>query len=791
MAGNTVNIAITASDKASATLKGVSSQADKMSKSIKSAAVAVAGLAAAYVSLDIIKNTVESARQLGEAVHDMGEQTGASAEESSRLLFALKASGVESDKASTALGRFAKNMFAVTLAEDDGTKSLNTNQKILAGLGVTVTDTAGRMRPLTSIIMDLADKFGTMQDSSEKTAIVLSLFGKGGLPMLEFLNQGSAGIKELSDQADRLGLTLSGENVAAVHAYTVAQRKFGEALGGIKLQIGMALMPELTKLADWFIANQPQIRAFVDRGINALRGGLIDLWAGIQANRQTFIDMAAGIAMVGKAMIDFGSWVIGNKAALVAALVAIGVAMMWASGPVGIAVGIIGIGAALGVLAGGAGGAVDPMKRIAGEVLFFGRILPETEANINRMTWALAWNQEKVNQYNSSPAARQFYQLAGAAAFATSAISSVLDLQSKAFQVTPQPLEYGPFDVTTSGYDSARQAAEDAAAAIAGIGDTAQGAGFGLDDFYNGLENVAGGAADAVKELTAEQQALIDLAAIFNSSGLSIEQYNARLALVAEAMKDFDLTAEQLVATFNASGLSVDDFASHLSALTQLKDLEQQATDATDAVDDLSNAFNGIFSRPTKEDAAMNLELAKLKEERAQRIADAGPGANVNTKKLDKQIQAIEDELALRRAHTDVLKAEFEVANELNQTIADQDAAAQILTSKMGDVSAKAVDLQIQFYLSALSLQNWSRDLAGWMDAARESLTGGVPGYASGGIVSGPLGRPQLAVVHGGEEVIPAGRRQLQGGFTNYGVVNVSTPGGGQDFLQQLERQLR
>ncbi len=34
-----------------------------------------------------------------------------------------------------------------------------------------------------------------------------------------------------------------------------------------------------------------------------------------------------------------------------------------------------------------------------------------------------------------------------------------------------------------------------------------------------------------------------------------------------------------------------------------------------------------------------------------------------------------------------------------------------------------------------------------------------LPGYATGGIVSGPIGQPQLAMVHGGEEVIPAGAR--------------------------------
>lgn len=48
-----------------------------------------------------------------------------------------------------------------------------------------------------------------------------------------------------------------------------------------------------------------------------------------------------------------------------------------------------------------------------------------------------------------------------------------------------------------------------------------------------------------------------------------------------------------------------------------------------------------------------------------------------------------------------------------------------------------------------------------------------VLGFASGGIVPGPLGAPQLAVVHGGEQVIPAsGLRSARG--TNNIVVNIS-----------------
>ena len=43
---------------------------------------------------------------------------------------------------------------------------------------------------------------------------------------------------------------------------------------------------------------------------------------------------------------------------------------------------------------------------------------------------------------------------------------------------------------------------------------------------------------------------------------------------------------------------------------------------------------------------------------------------------------------------------------------------------------------------------------------------GMFPGYATGGVVPGPVGQPQMAVVHGGEEIIPANERGGGGGVT-------------------------
>lgn len=48
-----------------------------------------------------------------------------------------------------------------------------------------------------------------------------------------------------------------------------------------------------------------------------------------------------------------------------------------------------------------------------------------------------------------------------------------------------------------------------------------------------------------------------------------------------------------------------------------------------------------------------------------------------------------------------------------------------------------------------------------------------IQGFATGGIVPGPLGKPQLAVVHGGEEVVPPGRRAARAAVADDRVVRL------------------
>lgn len=79
-----------------------------------------------------------------------------------------------------------------------------------------------------------------------------------------------------------------------------------------------------------------------------------------------------------------------------------------------------------------------------------------------------------------------------------------------------------------------------------------------------------------------------------------------------------------------------------------------------------------------------------------------------------------------------------------------------------------------------------------WNSLKNKARSIGIPGFQTGGIVPGPIGSPQLAMVHGGEEVKPVGT-STSGGGTGGGVtinVQVGLYAGAETEKRAIARQL-
>ena len=319
---NEVKILLTAQDRASAALKGIKGNVEGLQSKLLGLAVAAGATATAFISINTVKDAIRSTQELGSAVSELTRKTGLSAEKSSDYIYAAKAMGLTADQLSTTFGILEKRLTGVQDGTDDLAASTGPIAPILADMGIQVLDASGNIRPMADLIPEIADAFAGMTDPVQRAGRASQLFGRSGMDLLPFLNLGSKGLEELSAEARKLGLELSGSNVAQIRAYTLAQRKLGEALGGLKLVIGLAVMPVLTRFMEKLSALQPVIRDKLGKSIQWVTTVFRTFWTylkyvvktGDSLNdylKESHTPLAAFLLLVGETVLslkDIAEW---------------------------------------------------------------------------------------------------------------------------------------------------------------------------------------------------------------------------------------------------------------------------------------------------------------------------------------------------------------------------------------------------------------------------------------------------------------------------------------------------
>lgn len=193
----------------------------------------------------ILKTSVTAANDFGAATARMSKITGLSVDTSSQLLAVFRKFGIDGDTATAAVGMLEKNV---------GLLSVNAKaaKTFYSEFGFAIRDSSGHVKDANALILQAADYFNNKSiPASKKAALEAKLFGRNWQALVPILSLGSKGIADAEAQAVKLGLTMTAQNAGALAKYRESMRNLGEATGGLKLQIGNALIPVLTQMATW------------------------------------------------------------------------------------------------------------------------------------------------------------------------------------------------------------------------------------------------------------------------------------------------------------------------------------------------------------------------------------------------------------------------------------------------------------------------------------------------------------------------------------------------------------
>jgi hypothetical protein len=186
------------------------------------------------------RNAIDTADELNK----LSQKTGFSVEALSGLKYAAELSDVSLE----ALAKSLKHLSVNLVEARGGNKELAAT---FAGLGLATADPQ-------KTLLALAERFAVMPDGAHKAALAVKLFGKEGLAMVPFLNQGRAGIAALTAEAERFGLVMDAAAARQAEEFNDNLTRIEANVRGLVQQLGNSMLPLLLDLSER--GSSPRVR---------------------------------------------------------------------------------------------------------------------------------------------------------------------------------------------------------------------------------------------------------------------------------------------------------------------------------------------------------------------------------------------------------------------------------------------------------------------------------------------------------------------------------------------------
>lgn len=262
-------------------------------------ATGVAAAGAAWASWKGMQDAVHQTQDLGLATLKLHKNLDLAIGPASELAGVMAARNIDPKQGMQAFAVLSKQ---VTAAGDGAAKS----QKLFERLGIPL-DRLKKMN-FQQVLGAVADGAKRLGPGMKRTATLTQVLGRGWQTLGPVL---LGGRKELDAQlatARKYGVTLNGHTVKSVKELTEAQREQKFAMLGLKLTIGQALIPILTRLiqrANRFVLdvrrNWPQIKRQVQPVVDTVRR-LATGVASLTRQHPEILRVAAGMIAVGTAI---------------------------------------------------------------------------------------------------------------------------------------------------------------------------------------------------------------------------------------------------------------------------------------------------------------------------------------------------------------------------------------------------------------------------------------------------------------------------------------------------------
>ena len=201
----------------------------------------------------------------GDTVQKTAARTGFGARAISQYKFAAEQSGASLEVFEKAVSRMQANIRNLE-------RGLSTSVESFGALGIQVKDLQG-LSPEKQF-ETIAAAVSKIEDPSSRAAIQMEIFGRSGQKLGPLLAGGVTAMQNLRDESDALGLSLSQEQADAAAELSDAWNRAISVFRAVRIQVGSAVAPAFTALADIVAKMGKQVVDFVKRNGDLVRSFL-------------------------------------------------------------------------------------------------------------------------------------------------------------------------------------------------------------------------------------------------------------------------------------------------------------------------------------------------------------------------------------------------------------------------------------------------------------------------------------------------------------------------------------
>jgi len=237
----------------------------KMQKDLEKLGKAGLALGAAFVAGAAAM--VASSIKMADESRKLAQAVGLTTEGFTGLSWAMSQSGVSQEAFSTSMKTLNKSI-------SDTSQGIGGTNRAFKNLGISVKDSSGQLKGSEQIINEIANAFQKMPDGIQKSAAAAEIFGKSGGKLIPLLNSGEAGIKGLTDQAERLGLVISDDTARKAELFNDSLNVMTVQLRGTANLVMADFLPIMSEMADAFAKNADEsggVTTAADKATSAIK----------------------------------------------------------------------------------------------------------------------------------------------------------------------------------------------------------------------------------------------------------------------------------------------------------------------------------------------------------------------------------------------------------------------------------------------------------------------------------------------------------------------------------------